>query len=154
VTGIDGSPGTSNGTGPSSILGTSTNQHEEGIALTIKHTPGPFLDGGVQWLEGTGGRWMENSGGYRHVVLLDRTGEYPVAYVPSDEGDAEQVANVALFTAAPALADAAAQLLHEFDTWGEVLQSDTDGLYGPETAIERLRSAHTAIAQAHEGEAS
>ncbi len=40
------------------------------------------------------------------------------------------------------LMGAAIQLIGEFDEFGEVLQTDRDdGMYGPESAIERLRTA-------------
>jgi len=36
---------------------------------------------------------------------------------------------------------AAKQILDDFDTYGEVLQTDEEGEYGPKTAIEKLRQA-------------
>jgi len=35
----------------------------------------------------------------------------------------------------------AMELLEEFDEYGEVLQTDEDGEYGPTSTIERLRAA-------------
>ena len=45
------------------------------------------------------------------------------------------------------LITAALRVVNEFDRWGEVLQSDSDGLYGPETAIEQLRVAAVRIVE-------
>lgn len=36
---------------------------------------------------------------------------------------------------------AAQEVISDFDTYGEVLQTDDDGEYGPTTAIEKLREA-------------
>jgi hypothetical protein len=36
---------------------------------------------------------------------------------------------------------AANEILEDFDTYGEVLQTDEEGEYGPTTAIEKLRQA-------------
>ena len=102
-----------------------------------QHTPGPWR------ITGPNIRSDHHADGPGALLLV--AGGMFHDYTPDPD---EQRANLALAASAPALADAAAQLLHEFDTWGEVLQSDTDGLYGPDTAIERLRSAHAAIAQA------
>lgn len=41
------------------------------------------------------------------------------------------------------LRKAAAEIISDFDTYGEVLQMDERGDYGPTTAIERLRAALT-----------
>jgi len=44
------------------------------------------------------------------------------------------------------LLNAAARLIDEFDTFGEVLQTDSDdGTYGPDSAVEKLRAAVQAI---------
>jgi hypothetical protein len=40
---------------------------------------------------------------------------------------------------------AAKRVVGEFDDWGEVLQTDDEGEYGPDTAIERLRAAVSAV---------
>lgn len=40
---------------------------------------------------------------------------------------------------------AAQEILRDFDDWGEVLQTDALGEYGPTTAIERLRKAVKAV---------
>lgn len=39
------------------------------------------------------------------------------------------------------LLTAAKEILDDFDTYGEVLQTDEEGKYGPKTAIEKLRQA-------------
>jgi len=39
------------------------------------------------------------------------------------------------------LLTAAKEILEDFDTYGEVLQTDEEGEYGPKTAIEKLRQA-------------
>jgi hypothetical protein len=44
--------------------------------------------------------------------------------------------------------DVAGELLEEFDTYGEVLQTDERGRYGPTCTIERLRRARQKLARA------
>jgi hypothetical protein len=39
------------------------------------------------------------------------------------------------------LQEAVEHLLEDFDTYGEILQTDENGEYGPTTAIEQLRKA-------------
>ena len=42
---------------------------------------------------------------------------------------------------------AARELLEHFDNYGEVLQTDEEGKYGPTTAIEKLRQAVNSFGQ-------
>jgi hypothetical protein len=45
------------------------------------------------------------------------------------------------------LLTAAKEILEDFDTYGEVLQTDEEGKYGPTTAIEKLRQAVNSFGQ-------
>ncbi len=52
----------------------------------------------------------------------------------------------AAFAANPELAEqfyiSASELLHDFDTWGPVIQGNEDGEYDESTEIEQLRAAY------------
>ena len=52
----------------------------------------------------------------------------------------------ATFAANPDLAEqfyiSASELLHDFDTWGPVIQANEDGEYDQSTEIEQLRAAY------------
>lgn len=61
---------------------------------TATHTPGPWKNGGVDWMIS-----QKHGTGWRYATI--RGGAYDVATVWCDEDDAEQAANVALVTAAP-----------------------------------------------------